>query len=156
MENLYPEDDMEIVAEELNDEEDSPIGYLESVYFDESIGDLVRDGKNQMKVATGLEAWEQWCINCLLTEKDAYPCYGSGFGISTYDAFKATDREEAESILTLEITEALMNDPYGRTEAVEEITYNWLGTDELEIQVTVRGVYDVTRDITVLLDQRAR
>ena len=155
-ENLYPEDELEIVAEELDDTEDSPVGYMESIYFDETIGDYVRDGQHHLKSATGLEAWEQWCINCLLTEKGAYPAYGDKFGISTYDAFASDSHEETESILTLEITEALMNDPYGRTEYVEEIEYNWIDTGNLQVSVTVRGIDDATIDITVLIDQRVR
>ena len=156
-ENLYPAQTAEILAEEINDETDGPIGYMDSVYFEESIGDFVRDGHYRLKGATGIEAWEQWCINCLLTERDAYPSYGSKFGIATKEAFKAETREEAESILTLEINEGLMNDPYGRTEAVEDIIYNWIGAgDGVEIIVTVRGIEDVTRDITVIIDSRAR
>lgn len=155
-ENLFPKDELEIVAEELNDREDNPIGYIESIFFDETIGDLARDGQYKLKKATGLEAWEQWCINCLLTEKDAYPAYGSGFGISTYEAMESETREEAESILALEITEGLMKDPYGRTESVEEILFDWTTPSEVFITVRVRGIDDVTIDITAVIDQGAR
>ena len=155
-ENLFPEEELEITAEELDDEEDEPVGYLSSVYFDEDTGDFARDGQFRLKSATGLEAWEQWCINCLMTEKGAYPAYGDGFGIATIEAFASDSREESESILTLEITEALMNDPYGRTEYVEEIEFNWINGDALEITVTVRGIADATIDITVTIDQRGR
>ena len=155
-ENLFPDEDLEITAEELDDEEDSPVGYMESVYFDEAIGDLARDGQHRLKSATGIEAWEQWCVKCLMTEKGAYPAYGDDFGISTHEAFASDSREEIESILTLEITEGLMNDPYGRTEYVEEIKYNWIDAGDVEITVTVQGIADATIDITVLIDQRAR
>ena len=155
-ENLFPEDDLEITAEELNDDEENPVGYMEGVYFDETIGDYARDGQNRLISATRLESWEQWCINCMMTEREAYPAYGGLFGVRTAEAFKADSREEAESILTLEITEGLMNDPYGRTEAVEEIEYNWGGSDVLEIKVTVKGTDDVTIDLTAVIDQRAR
>ena len=155
-ENLFPADELEIVADELDDEEDSPVGYMESVYFDEDIGDLARDGQYRLKGATGLEAWEQWCRNCLATEKGAYPAYGDRFGISTYEAFASDSREETESLLRVEITEGLMNDPYGRTEYVEEIEFNWLDSSSLQVVVTVRGIADATIDITVLIDQRAR
>lgn len=153
---LFPEEEFEIVAEELDDEEGRPVGYIESIFFDENIGDFSRDGQNKLKKATGLEAWMQWCTNCLMTEKDAYAAYGSAFGISTREAFKADDREEAESILTLEITEALMNDPYGRTEMVESIEFNWITSSECEVKITIRGIEDVTIDITTAIDQRAR
>ena len=153
---LFPEEDIEIVAEELDDEEESPVGYIESIFFDEELGDFPRDGQHKLKKATGIEAWEQWCSNCLMTEKDAHPAYGSAFGISTYEAFKADSTEEAESILTLEITEALMNDPYGRTEFVENIEFEWITTSECIVTVTIQGIEDVTIDITAAINQRAR
>lgn len=153
--NLFPEE-LEITAEEMDDEEESPVGYIGSVYFDETIGDFARDGQHRIKSATGVEAWEQWCINCLMTEKGAYPAYGDDFGIETSEAFATDSQEETESILTLEITEGLMNDPYGRTEYVEEIEFNWKDADSVEISVKVRGIADATIDMTVLIDQRAR
>lgn len=155
-ENLFPVETDEILAEELAEEADSPVGYYSSIYFDEEIGDFARDGQHKLKVATGIEAWEQWCRNCLLTERDAYPAYGDKFGIATIEAFKAESQEEAESILSLEINEALMNDPYGRTEIVNDIEFNWIDTSQLEIQVTVSGIEDVTLNITALIDQRVR
>lgn len=155
-ENLFPEETVEITAEDLLDAADEPVGYLESVYFDEELGDFVRDGQYRLKSATGIEAWEQWCHNCLLTERGKYPAYGDVFGIATEEAFRSDDRAEIESILTLEITEGLMNDPYERTEYVENIEYDWVQSNIVEIKVTVRGIYDVTRDITVMIDQRVR
>ena len=155
-ENLFPEDAPEITPAELISLENRPVGYMEGVHFDETIGDYARDGQNRLISATRLESWEQWCINCIMTEREAYPAYGGLFGVRTIEAFKAHSREEAESILTLEITEGLMNDPYGRTEAVEVIDYNWSGPDVLEIKVTVKGTDDVSIDLTAVLDQRAR
>ena len=103
MPNLFPEDyETEVVTiDELNT--DKPIGYKESVYFDEQLGDLLRDGHYNIRGATGVEAWEQWCINCLMTERDKYPCYGRAFGIKTEEAFKSNDRNKTESILTREL-----------------------------------------------------
>lgn len=155
-ENLYPVENEEILAEELEEDEGSPVGYYSSLYFDETIGDFARDGQHKLKVSTGVEAWEQWCINCVRTERGAYPAYGDTFGIATHEAFKADSPEEAESILALEINEALMNDPYGRTEFVENIEFNWIDTSQLEVQITVRGIEDVTINVTALIDQRVR
>lgn len=155
-ENLFPENELEILEGEIGDEESGPIGYIPGVFFDETIGDFARDGQHRTKSATGIEAWEQWCINCIMTEREAYPAYGNIFGVKTKEAFKADSPGEAEAILTLEITEGLMNDPYGRTESVEDIIYNWITTDQLEITVIAKGIDDVTIDITVMIDQRAR
>lgn len=157
-ENLFPEDELdeEIEAEELDDEEEAPVGYMESVFFDETLGDFARDGQHRLRSATGVEAWEQWCSNCLLTEKDTYPAYGELFGISTAEVFGTSDRELAESILTVEITEGLMNDPYGRTEFVESIDFEWIGADAVQVHLVVRGIDDASIDLTTTIDQRAR
>lgn len=164
-ENLFPEDELEeeetededLMEEELEEEEE-PVGYKESVYFsDDGIGDIVRDGQYRLKSATRLEAYEQWCINCLMTERDKYPCYGETFGIATEEAMQAESREQAESILTLEITEALTNDPYERTEYVDNIEFDWdKAPDAVSISLTVHGIEDVTLDITVIVDPRVR
>ena len=155
-ENLFPEEDIVLTEEDIEDDEE-PVGYMESVYFDEEIGDFIRDGQYRLKTATGQEAWEQWCINCLLTERDAYPAYGELFGISTIEAFESDDRAEIESILTMEITEGLMNDPYGRTVAVREIEFDWQENQEAaDIYVTVEGLEEATIDISVTIDRRVR
>lgn len=155
-ESLYPTETVTLEASELGGAYGSPIGYMPCVYFDEDLGDFVRDGQHKLKSSTRLEAWEQWCINCIMTERGAYPAYGNKFGISTYEAFHAEDRAEAESILTVEITEGLMNDPYGRTEYVESIEFDWIHPDAVAMAITVRGIEDVTIDITAYIDKRGR
>lgn len=156
MPNLFPQgyEEEVVTLEEITDT--TGIGYRESVYFDTDTGDFVRDGQYRVKSATGIEAWEQWCRNCLLTERGAYPCYSDKFGIATYDAFRAETREKAESILTREICESLANDPYGRTEYVSDVEFKWHNSDSLNVDVTVVGIEDVTIDITAVLDIRMR
>lgn len=156
MPNLFPEDyEEEIVTiEELK--ADKPVGYKESIYFDEELGDLVRDGHFKIKSATGIEAWEQWCINCLMTERGNYPYYDHIFGIKTKEAFKSNDRQKTESILTREICESLKYDPYGRTDYVVDVLFDWEGPDAVVISVKVKGVDDVTIDLTTIIDRRAR
>lgn len=136
--------------------EETTTGYKEGVYFDPITEDFVRDGQYRVKSATGLESWEQWCRNCLLTERGVYPCYGDTFGISTVEAFQAETREKAQSILTREICESLMNDPYGRTKYVSDVEFEWQDSDALNIHVTVVGIDEATIDITTLLDTRMR
>ena len=156
MAGLFPEGyEEEVVTEEdLADESES--GYKEGVYFDPETGDFVRDGQYRVKSATGLESWEQWCRNCLMTERGAYACYGDTFGIATYEAFKAETREKAESILTREICESLQNDPYGRTSYVSDVAYEWVNSDSLNVTVTVVGIDSTTIDLSITLDIRER
>lgn len=143
-----------ITMEDIADEKAT--GYKEGVYFDPESCDFVRDGQYRVKSATGIESWEGWCRNCLMTERGVYPCYGDTFGIATREAFQAETRDKAESILTREICESLQNDPYGRTKYVSDVEFSWVESDALEISVTVVGIDEATIDITVVIDVRAR
>ena len=156
MPKLFPKgyENEVVILEDIEDE--ATIGYREGVYFCPDIEDFIRDGQYRVKSATRLESWECWCRNCLMTERDVYPCYGSTFGIATVEAFQAETRDKAESILTREISEGLMNDPYGRTKYVSDIEFTWEGADALRIDVTIVGIDDVTIDITTILDVRMR
>lgn len=154
-ESLFPEDEVEVSEEDMQDE---PVGYKESLYFDEGEGDILRDGQFRIKASTGIESWKQWCINCLLTEKGKYAAYGPDFGIATEDAFASGDRNEIESTLTREISESLLKDPYGRTEYVDNIEFDWAEPepDSLSVSMTIHGIDDVTVDITTTLNLETR
>lgn len=156
MSDLFPTGYETEVIEQDEFTDQTEIGYRESVFFDPESGDFVRDGQYRVKSATGVEAWEHWCRNCLLTEKGAYPCYGDTFGIATTEAFQAETKQKAESILTKEICESLANDPYGRTEYVSDVAFIWEDSDALNVHVTVVGKEDVTIDITAVIDVRMR
>ena len=156
MADLFPAGyDTEIVTQEEVTEK-TETGYKESVYFDAISGDFIRDGQYRVKSATGIEAWEQWCQNCLQTERGVYPCYGGTFGINTEEAFKAETREMTESILTREICESLANDPYGRTKYVSDVIFTWTDPTALSVEVTVVGIDNTTIDITTVIDVRTR
>lgn len=156
MANLFPTGyEEEIVTlEDVTDEKET--GYREGIYFSPETNDFVRDGQYRSKGATGVESWEQWCRNCLMTERGVYPCYSETFGIATREAFQAETREKAESILTREICEALPNDPYGRTKYVSDVEFTWEDSDSLSIDVTVEGIEEATINITTTIDIRAR
>ena len=126
-----------------------------SLLFDEILGDFVRDGRNYLLDNTGIESWKSWCYNAIITERYKHLAYGTDFGIE-YDAiFGAETREAAESILTRQITECLLADPYGRTAYVPEISIQWVAPDAVLVDVTVQGIEDVTIDLTVYLSKMA-
>lgn len=149
--NLYPEDYEDEVMEDDDTEDEEPIGYRAGVAFDWETGDFIRDGRNMLMEATGVESWQQWCMNCIQTERYKHLAYGEDYGIESEEAFKASTREEAESILTRQITEALEADPYGRTAYIDSIEYDWTAPDGVQIDATVVGIADVTIDITAYL-----
>ena len=149
--NLFPIGYEEKVITDSDRAEDTPVGYLNGVAFDHEAGDFLRDGKNKMLDSDGIESWKSWCINCIQTERYKHLAYSSTFGIDITAALRATSREEAESILTREISEALLADPYGRTAYVEEIEFEWAAPDSVAVNVTIQGIDDVTIDITAYI-----
>lgn len=151
MPNLFPEgyETETVELEEIQATE--PAGYRNGIAFDDRLGDFLRDGKNQILGCNGIESWKAWCINCLSTERYKHLAYGTDFGIEREAAMKARSREEAESILTRQFTEALLADPYERTEYVEEIEFDWTAPDTVEAHLIIQGKEDVSIDITVYI-----
>lgn len=130
------------------------IGYRPGISFDFGISDFVRDGRRRLQNADGVESWKGWCQACLLTERYQHLAYSTDFGIETREAFAAETRDKAEALLERQITEALQADPYGRTAYVEDIMFVWDTPDSVQVIVTVRGLDDVTIDVTADLTRR--
>ena len=149
-ENLFPEG----LTEETVDEEsitNAKKGYWPGAAFDYDLGDFPRDGRNRILDATGIASWKIWVTNCLQTERYAHLAYNSDFGIEYDKVFAAESREEAESILTRQITEAIMADPYKRAAYIEEIEYTWTAADAVQVDATIVGIDDVPIDITAYI-----
>ena len=149
--NLFPIGYEEEIIEEADLTDDRPVGYLNGPAFDYELGDFKRDGGNKILDSDGIESWKLWCINCIQTERYKHLAYDSDFGIEIEEAMKAATQEEAESILTRQITEAIMADPYGRTEYVEQLDFSWTAPDAVEITAIIHGINDVTIDITAYI-----
>lgn len=155
MPNLLPigyEDEI-VTEEDLN--ADKPIGYRNGPAFDYKLGDYKRDGKNRILDCDGVESWKAWVINCMSTQRYACLAYDTDFGIEWDKVFAAESHEEAESILIRQITEAVLADPYGRCEYVENIEINWTAPDAVEANVKLHGLEDVTIDITAYITKEA-
>lgn len=151
MPNLYPEGYEDDVITESDVSAKKPTGYRNGIAFDYEAGDFPRDGMNKLMDSTGIQSWKDWCINCLQTDRYKHLAYSTDFGIEIDKALRANSREEAESILLREITEALMADPYKRTDYVSDVTFDWKSPETLAIDVTIHGIDDVTIDITAYL-----
>lgn len=147
--NLFPEDYETETIDDDEVESQGVVGYKPGVAFDAKLGDFIRDGKNQLQDSTGIESWQSWVFNCLQTQRYAHLAYGTDFGIEYDKVFAAESREEAENILTRQITEAIMADPYGRAAYVEDIEFEWPAADAVQISATIVGIDDVTIDVTV-------
>lgn len=148
MANLFPTGYENEIIEADDLVESKPTGYRGGAAFNYETGDFQRDGRNRILDATGIESWRAWCINCLQTERYKHLAYSSDFGIDMDAVFAATSQEEAESILTRQITEAILADPYQRGAYVESLEYNWTAPDAVEVQLTIRGIDDTSIDLT--------
>lgn len=151
MPNLFPEAYETEVIEPQDLEATSTIGYRNGIAFDDEAGDFKRDGKNKILDSTGIESWKSWCVNNLQTERYKHLAYSTDFGIETEPIFRTESREEAESILIRQITEAIMADPYERAEYVESIALDWTAPDSLTAHVVIQGKEDITIDITAYI-----
>lgn len=151
MPNLLPEgyEDEIITTEDV--ESEKPVGYRNGLSFDYETGDFRLDGRHKILDSDGIESWKSWCINCIRTERYKHLAYGTDFGVEWEAVFAATSHEEAESILVRQITEALLADPYERTEYVETVEIKWTAPDAVTVKVVVHGMYDATIDITAYI-----
>lgn len=148
-ENLYPDGYEDEIIDDESVEEEGPIGYRPGVAFDFQTGDFIRDGRHRILEASGVESWQQWCMNCLQTERYKHLAYSDDFGIEIDEVFQAETQEEAESILTRQITEAILADPYGRASYIDSIDYEWTAPDSIQATMTIVGIADVTIDLEV-------
>lgn len=149
--NLFPEGYEEEIVTEEDLISEQPTGYKNGIAFDSMLGDFLRDGMHKLLDSDGIESWKSWCFNCLNTERYKHLAYSTDFGIETEPAMRASSREEAESILTRQITEAILADPYERAKFVEDIIFDWTAPDSVIATVTIHGVDDTTIDVTVYI-----
>ena len=155
MANLLPLGFEDEVITEADLVEDKPIGYRNGIAFDYRNGDFMRDGKNKILDSDGIESWKSWCINCIQTERYKHLAYPTDFGIELDLVFGAETHEMAESILTREITEALLADPYRRTSYIDNMEIDWTAPDAINVSLTLHGIDDVTLDITAYITKGA-
>ena len=154
--NLFPEGyENEIITEE-DRSPSRPTGYRNGIAFDSRLGDFPRDGMHKLLDSDGIQSWQSWCINCLQTERYKHQAYSTDFGIEIDKAMKASSREEAESILIRQITEAIMADPYQRTKYIENITFDWTAPDTVAVEATIHGIDDVSIDIVAYITRGER
>lgn len=110
--------------------------YKSSVYFDFEKGDFRQDGAYRLVASTGKEAYMQWCIKVVMTERDAFLAYSTDIGVEAERALRQEDRAAVESALEKTISEALMVNTH--TEYVRNFEFRY-DKDELHLKFTVKG-----------------
>lgn len=143
------EEDEDTTEDEDDDDSDDP-KYFSGLAFDD---DLILDGSGNIVLSEADEAWLFWCKKTLSTPRYLCDNYSDDIGIDTEAAFSAKTRDEAEAILRTEISEALEADPYGRTATVEEISFEWIAPDAVEVSATVTGFDSMRETIQITLSE---
>lgn len=140
-ENLFPEED-ELEEDELVDDDDDeePIGYKIAPYFDSALGEFLLNGNGQIVTADEVTAWQHWCENVISTDRYNHDAYTDDIGIDYDEIFRLNDQEEIETELESEISDALTCDPYGRTQYVQNVEFEWLNSNEVIVSIEVVGL----------------
>lgn len=120
---LYPVFDVPDISTPAQPEREH---YRPSVFFDFTVGDFTRDGANRMVEASGKEAYMQWCMKIIATERDAFLAYSTRIGTEMEYAAAQPDHASVEASVERTIIEALMVNP--KTEYVREFEFSWEGT----------------------------
>ena len=82
--------------------------YRQSVYFDYELGDFRRDGSGRLVVADGREAWIQWCIKMVGTERLTCLAYNEDIGTEFEAMGDLSDVDSNWMKIQKTITDALM------------------------------------------------
>lgn len=139
MPNLYPVFDVpKVAAEGAAPAEKRQKG---SFLFDFETGDFALDQAGKLIEATPYEAWQQWCLKTVYTERFAFWGYSGQVGAELTAAFQEKGKEAQESAIIKTVTEALLADPYKRTQRVFDFTFDW-GTDSVDVTFYVAGVFE--------------
>lgn len=132
MPDLYPT--FELPDEELEELGiEAEVEYGDSFYFDWKLGDFQLSG-GQLLERGAHEAWLDWCVKAVRTQRFAHLVYSDDYGTDLEDALSSGSRELVETELEDAIADALETDP--RTARAYGFEFTWEG-DSLEISLTV-------------------
>ena len=110
--------------------------YYPAPYFDFEKGDFIFDGAGRPIIASGKEAFEQWCLKTCMTERNTRLAYSDKIGGEFERVMKETDPEAVKSSIIRTITETIMVNP--ATEWVKNFIFFSEG-DSLWVTFEVKG-----------------
>jgi len=146
MNNLFPVFD--VPGETTDPMDETQQLYQPAPQWDFAAGDFVFNGANQPVYSSGVEAWKLWCIKTIMTQRWAHFGYSENAGIESWEAFQETDRQAQESAFERTITEALLADPAGRTQSVQDFVFEW-SVDSLRLTCEIVGHDGNSAEISV-------
>ncbi|MEG2001438.1 MAG: DUF2634 domain-containing protein [Evtepia sp.] len=121
MSQLYPVFE---VPSFVRDDVEQKADYRPSAFFDFNTGDFEVDSNGRIREATETEAWEQWCLKAVYTQRDAFLSYPNDYGIETDKAFQEPTHLQQQAFFQRTITNAILADPYHRTMYVKNFTFH--------------------------------
>lgn len=112
------------------------VKYYQSPHFDFESGDFVFEPSGKIKMATGREAFEQWCMKVCMTERGTRLAYSTDIGTEFEAAMKMPSVEAVKSSVVRTITESIMCHPCA--EWVKNFVFRAEG-DSLWVTFDVKG-----------------
>lgn len=99
--------------------------YGSTVQFDFEKHEFILSPTGKQKIVTGADAWGEWCVKALCTERFKYLVYSSDYG-EEIDTLMGQSKPHAviESEVRRMVKECLMCDP--RTASVDEFSFTWI------------------------------
>ena len=126
--------------------------FPKSVLFDFDSGDFVRDGAGRLIESSGYDAWVQWCIKAIATQRYDCMAYSSDYGVETDGILSSSisDKDAAEAQIASTITDALLADQNNRTKAVGYFDFYW-SEDSVTVKCVATATDGATANISVNL-----
>ena len=120
--------------------------YGTTVQFDFEKHEFILSPTGKMKQTDGSDAWGEWCVKALCTERFEYLVYSSDYG-EELDTLLGQSRPHAviESEIRRMVKECLMCDP--RTASVDEFSFTWI-TDGVMFSCRVTNTLGEAMTIT--------
>ena len=143
---LFPVVDIEDLVDE-NEEANNE--YQPSPMWDLELGDFVRNGRNSVPYADGVEAIKIWCVKMIQTQRYDCLAYDEDIGCDLADAFSEGDDESIASSLERNISEALEVNP--RIESIDNFEVEVIGS-RVYISLTVNLMNFEAFDLQTSLD----
>lgn len=124
MANLFPTTGVED-AEYDAQANGSEATYGTTVQFDFEKHEFILSPTGKMKTVDESDAWGEWCVKALCTERFAYLIYSSDYG-EEIDTLMGQSKPHAviESEVRRMVKECMMCDP--RTASVDEFSFTWI------------------------------
>ena len=129
---LYPVFDVPFA--DAIESQDAEQEFKPAPLFDYDKGDFVRDGANRVVMVDGREAFKNWVLKTISTQRGSCLAYPD-IGIDYEGALLAPTHEAVQSALERTISEALLSDPH--TDRVYDFEFKWQA-DSITVSFTVQ------------------